>query len=54
VLVDGLTSPFGMALVGGELHVADTDALLRLPYCTGQTRIDARPAHVAALSAGPD
>jgi glucose/arabinose dehydrogenase len=49
----GLTSPFGMALVGDELYVADTDALLRFPYAPGQTRVMAPPTRVAALPAGP-
>lgn len=53
VLVGGLTSPFGMALVGDALYVADTDALLRLPYRASQTRIDAPGVKVAALPALP-
>src|SRR6187399_2657214 len=32
VLLSGLTSPFGMALVGDVLYVANTDALMRFPY----------------------
>ena len=32
VFLDGLHSPFGMALVGNDFYVADTDALLRFPY----------------------
>ena len=51
VLVDGLTSPFGMALVGGQLYIADTDALLRFPYTAGQTRIEAAGERIAALPA---
>jgi len=30
--LDGLNSPFGMALVGDALYVADTDALMRFRY----------------------
>ena len=41
VFLSGLTSPFGMALVGDDLYVADTDALLRFPYRTGETQIAA-------------
>jgi glucose/arabinose dehydrogenase len=44
VFLDGLNSPFGMALVGGGLFVANTDALVRFPYQTGQTRITAPEA----------
>jgi glucose/arabinose dehydrogenase len=53
VLLDHLHSPFGMALVGGMLYVADTDALLRFPYREGATRIDAAGTRVADLPAGP-
>ena len=41
VFLENLNSPFGMALVGNDFYVADTDALLRFPYQPGQTRIDA-------------
>jgi len=53
VLVDGLTSPFGMALVGNTLYVANTDALVRLPYTSGALRIEAKPVLVAPLPGGP-
>jgi glucose/arabinose dehydrogenase len=49
----GLTSPFGMALVGDTLYVANTDAVVKVPYRTGATRIGTRPATVLALPAGP-
>ena len=52
VFLSGLTSPFGMALVGDDLYVADTDALLRFPYRTGETQIAHAGAKVAALPAG--
>src|SRR3954471_6880310 len=32
VLVKGLNSPFGMALVGNTLYVANTDAVVSFPY----------------------
>ncbi|MGN2245538.1 PQQ-dependent sugar dehydrogenase [Frateuria sp. GZRR35] len=53
VLLDHLHSPFGMALVGDTLYVADTDALLSFPYREGATRIDAAGTRVADLPAGP-
>ena len=53
VLIGGLTSPFGMALVGGELFIADADALVKVPFIPGQTRIDARPVKVVDLPGGP-
>ena len=53
VLLEGLNSPFGMALVGDRLFVADTDALLSFPYKDGETRIAASATHVATLPGGP-
>jgi glucose/arabinose dehydrogenase len=53
VFLQGLRSPFGMALVGGDLYVANSDALVRFPYQAGQTRIAAPAARVADLPAGP-
>ena len=51
--LDSLNSPFGMALVGNALYVANTDALVRFPYTDGQTRINAPPQKVVDLPAGP-
>lgn len=51
--LEGLRSPFGMALAGGSFYVANTDAVLRFPYTPGATRIDARGTEVVALPAGP-
>jgi len=48
----GLTSPFGMALVGDALYVADTDAVMRFPYRTGVTSIAERGTKVTDLPAG--
>ena len=53
VLLDGLNAPFGMALVGTDLYVANTDAILRFPYTPGQMRITAPGVVVARLPAGP-
>lgn len=53
VLLENLNSPFGMALVGGALYVANTDAVLRFPYEAGQTRITAAPVKLLDLPAGP-
>ncbi|MDR5747581.1 sorbosone dehydrogenase family protein [Caballeronia sp. LZ029] len=39
VFIDKLHSPFGMALVGDDLYVADTDAILRFKYENGATQI---------------
>ncbi|WP_235953329.1 PQQ-dependent sugar dehydrogenase [Noviherbaspirillum galbum] len=53
VFLQGLNSPFGMALVGNDLYVANTDAIMRFPYQPGQTEIRAPGAKVADLPAGP-
>lgn len=52
VFLENLTSPFGMALVGDTLFVANADAVVAFPYQTGQTRITAAPRRLAALPAG--
>jgi glucose/arabinose dehydrogenase len=52
-LIDkGLNSPFGMALVGDTLYIADTDALLRFPYRVGDTQIAAKGEKVCDLPGG--
>jgi glucose/arabinose dehydrogenase len=48
----GLRSPFGMALIGNQLYVANADALVAFPYQEGATRIAAAPRKVADLPAG--
>ncbi len=53
VFLSGLNSPFGMALVGGDFYVANTDAVLRFPYRGGETRIAAAGTRLAELPAGP-
>jgi glucose/arabinose dehydrogenase len=52
-LLEDLNSPFGMALVGEALYVANTDALLRFPFRPGETRITAPGEKVTDLPAGP-
>jgi glucose/arabinose dehydrogenase len=52
VFLEGLNSPFGMALVGNDLYIANTDAVVRFPYQEGQTRITASGAKVTDLPAG--
>lgn len=53
VVVDGMTSPFGIELLDGWLYVANTDALVRFPFRAGQTRVDAPPDTVVALPYEP-
>jgi glucose/arabinose dehydrogenase len=52
VLLSGLDSPFGMALVGEQLYVANADALVAFPYRAGQTRIHSAPRKLVALPSG--
>ncbi len=49
---NGLMSPFGMALVGNDLYVANADAVVRFPYQEGQTNISAKAVKVMDLPAG--
>jgi glucose/arabinose dehydrogenase len=52
VMIGGLNSPFGMALAGDSLYVANTDAVLRYPYVPGATNILIGGTKVADLPAG--
>jgi glucose/arabinose dehydrogenase len=53
VFLDHLHSPFGVVLVDDDLYVADTDALLRFPYTTGETQITAAGVTLCDLPGGP-
>ncbi len=48
----GLNSPFGMTLMDGQLYIGNTDALVRVPYTEGATRITAKPERVIPLNGG--
>ena len=50
--LQGLNSPFGMALVGRTLYVANTDAVLGFSYANGDTQITAPGTQLVALPAG--
>ena len=50
--LSNLNSPFGMALVGHVLYVANTDAVVRFPYTEGATTITAAPVKVVDLPGG--
>jgi glucose/arabinose dehydrogenase len=52
-LISGLNSPFGMALVGGTLYIANADAIVSVPFTPGQTKIDAKPVKLIDLPGGP-
>ena len=49
VFADGLNAPYGLALVGSTLYVANQDALVRFDYQPGQTRASGGPQEVARL-----
>nr|WP_225776685.1 sorbosone dehydrogenase family protein [Pseudomonas sp. Marseille-Q3773] len=51
--IEGLESPFGMALVGKDLYIADTDKLLRYHYEPGAMQLRGEGQRVVELPAGP-
>jgi len=53
VFLSGLNSPFGMALIGNDFYVGNTDAVMHFPYEDGATEITAPGKKVAELPAGP-
>ena len=50
--VEGLNSPFGMVLVGHDLYVACTDALMRFNYVEGATKVAGAGEKIIDLPAG--
>ena len=50
--IDHLHSPFGMALVGRDLYVANTDAVLRFQYAAGSTQLIEPGERIFELPAG--
>jgi glucose/arabinose dehydrogenase len=52
VFLSSLNSPFGMALIGKDFYVADTDAVLRFTYHEGDTHIAGPGVKVVDLPAG--
>jgi glucose/arabinose dehydrogenase len=52
VFLEGLNSPFGMALVGDDFYVANTDAIMKFPYHAGDIKIAAPGVKLADLPAG--
>ncbi len=53
VFLEGLHSPFGMYLHGGQLIVANTDELVSFDYTTGTTSLSGPGKVIAQLPAGP-
>jgi len=54
VFLDHLNSPFGVALLGNDLYVANTDAIIRYPYQEGQTSITAPGTKLTDLPGGEE
>ena len=52
VLLQGLNSPFGMALVGNDLYVANTYAIVKFPYADGDLKITTPAVKVVDLPSG--
>ena len=50
--LDHLYSPFGMALVGDTLYVANSNAVVRVDYRSGALQASSAPTVLAALPAG--
>jgi hypothetical protein len=50
--LEGLNSPFGMVLVGSDLYVANTDAILHFTYNPGDTKINSPGTTLVDLPAG--
>lgn len=52
VFLKGLHSPFGVTLVGNDLYVANTDAIVRYPYARGATSISVAGVKLVDLPGG--
>src|SRR6185369_225500 len=50
--LEGLSQPFGMALLGDTFYVGNTDGVVAFPYTTGTTRITAAPRKLTTFKPG--
>jgi glucose/arabinose dehydrogenase len=50
--LEGLSQPFGMALVGDTFYVGNTDGVVAFPYTSGATRITAPARQLTAFKPG--
>ena len=50
--LEGLSQPFGMALLGDTFYVGNTDGVVAFPYTTGATRITAPGRKLTAFKPG--
>jgi glucose/arabinose dehydrogenase len=51
-LLENLHSPFGMALIGSDLYVANTDSIVKFPYTAGVTKISSAGTKLTDLPGG--
>jgi len=51
VFAENLNAPYGLALIGNQLYVANQDALVRFEYQPGQTKASGPPETVTPLPA---
>lgn len=49
IFADNLNAPYGLALIGNALYVANQDALVRFEYTEGLTRANGEPSVVTQL-----
>lgn len=49
---NGLNQPFGMLMIGNWFYVANTNAILRYPYKSGQTKLTGKGEKIVDLPAG--
>jgi glucose/arabinose dehydrogenase len=52
VFAQNLSSPFGMALIGSTLYVANADGVVSFPYQQGQTSVTGAPKPLTDLPSG--
>lgn len=51
--LEGLNSPFGLALIGDRLFVANADSVVAFPYAAGADKITAAAEKIVDLPGGP-
>jgi glucose/arabinose dehydrogenase len=52
IFLEGLRQPFGMALIGNQFYVANTDSVVRYTYQDGATKITGQGTKVVDLPVG--
>jgi len=52
IFMQDLNSPYGIALIGDTLYIANTDSLVKVPYHDGDTKASAPAQKVADLPGG--